>query len=250
MNHIIYPLLIAAASICPISSCALQSPYSDRSTLQTWNVPVTAFTDIYNDCSIDVEYTPSDRFSVTVKAPAELRKYVSVSVTGHALVVSMKHHSFIVHSDDDIKVMVTAPKLNNIRLSGSADFQAKTLSTDKLSAGTTGSGGIRIGSLTCKNGLSLQTTGSGNIQVEGNVSGEVSLRTAGSGDIRATVSATGDVGCSTTGSGDIRLNIRTEGLVTATGTGSGDIYLSGTARSVKSHSSGSGEVYSKKLNIK
>lgn len=250
MNKIFYPLLLAATFIFATTSCASESPRADRSTLQTWNVPVTAFSDLSDNSSIDVEYTPSDRYSVTVTAPSALRKYVSIAVKGHTLVVSMKPYSGIIRSTGGIKVRVAAPRLGTIRLSGSGDFSAATLSTGQLSVSISGSGDVSIGSLTCRDGLSLQTSGSGDIRVEGNVSGEVSLKSTGSGDIHASVSATGDVGCRTSGSGDIRLNIRTSGRLTATSTGSGDIYLSGTARSAKTHSSGSGDIYSKKLNIK
>lgn len=271
MNKIFYPLLIAAAFVFATTSCTLESPRGNRSNLQTWNVPVTAFSELYDNSSIDVEYTPSDRYSVTVTAPAKLREYVNIKVKGSTLVVSMKSFSGIIRSDGGVKVLVTAPRLRDIRLSGSGDFRAGRLSTDELSISTSGSGDIhigtvsttdastlsasgsgdiRIGSLTCKDRLSLQTTGSGDLYIEADATGEVSLKTSGSGDIHATVSTTGDVGCRATGSGDISLNLRKAGLVTATTTGSGDISLSGTARSVKTHSSGSGDVYSKKLDIK
>ena len=51
------------------------------------------------------------------------------------------------------------------------------------------------------------------------------------------------------GSGDIDLECRDAGVIDASTTGSGDIYVSGTARGINSRRSGSGNVYSGKLQL-
>ncbi|MBO4567167.1 MAG: DUF2807 domain-containing protein [Bacteroidales bacterium] len=51
------------------------------------------------------------------------------------------------------------------------------------------------------------------------------------------------------GNGDIDLLCKDAGMVNASASGSGDISLSGTARSLKSNKSGSGDVLSDGLNI-
>ena len=58
-----------------------------------------------------------------------------------------------------------------------------------------------------------------------------------------------DISVRMSGSGDITLKCKDAGYIDASLSGSGDLVLSGTARSVQSHTSGSGRVNSNKLTI-
>lgn len=240
-------LVLAATSLFTATSCVAVT--NEKDTRITWEVPVEAFASIYNNVSYDIQYVQSDSYGVTVKAPKELRDYVKIYVKSGTLVVTQKFSFKSLSTRYGVSVKVRAPKLNSVKLTGSGDFTADNIKSDELKVMTSGSGDINIGKLACSGDASFATfgsgdirIGSGNISIDAQIAGFLSLRSTGSGDIKAKVSGARDAEIRSTGSGDISCDIKASGVVSATTTGSGDIWLSGTAGSVKQHSSGSGDI--------
>ena len=167
-----------------------------------------------------------------------------------------------------LRIVISVPEIESITLQGSGDlFHEGLLQVDNsLSLKVSGSGDMRIGSVSCK-GFETSTSGSGNIDIEslaaaGNVSaratgsgdihipgrvavdGGVELSVSGSGDIDIkSVSASGNASVRTTGSGDICLrDVVFNGDMDLKTSGSGDIIVNGTCRDVVASSSGSGNI--------
>lgn len=245
MNKFLRLTFFAAVLFFVTTSCMARKYSDDR---VTWTVPVGSFTEIVENSSIDVEYVESDSYGVTVKAPNELRQYVSISVKGNTLYVSMKQHRGIYNFKRGVDVIVKTPKLNSVKLSGSGDFEAKSLTANALYLFTNGSGDISIGNVYSSGEITATTSGSGDIRIEKiSCKSDLALLTRGSGDIIVSDAAVGNVSMKTTGSGDIKAMVKTSGSVTATSTGSGDIHISGSASSLRERSTGSGDIHSKGL---
>lgn len=99
--------------------------------------------------------------------------------------------------------------------------------------------------VTAKSLSSLTTSGSGNIQLDGNLTGNASLKTSGSGSIKGNVNAFSLV-VSVSGSGNITSAITAEKL-TASVSGSGGLNLAGNVKDAEIKVSGSGHIRAQEL---
>lgn len=187
--------------------------------------------------SIDVEIKNGDTYSLTVQNDENLLPYVITEVDNGALNIHYKDGYFINH--DHAKVVVTAPSLEKLSSSGSADI--------------TSNGVIK----NSKN-IEIHTSGSGDINVEVNAP---SIKVSGSGSGNVSLSGmTKDFDCKMSGSGDVKCNnLKSENaIIHVSGssdvhvfasvslkvnvTGSGDVYYGGNPTSPEIHITGSGTV--------
>ena len=187
--------------------------------------------------SIDVEIRNGDNYSLTVQDDENLLPYVITEVDDGVLIIHYKDGYAIMH--DHSKVIVTAPTLEKLSSSGSADI--------------TSSGVIKN-----SNQMEITTSGSGDINVEVDAP---SIRVSGSGSGNVTLSGrTKDFDCRISGSGDVKCaNLKSENAVIHVSgssdvhvfasvslkvniTGSGDVYYGGNPASPETHITGSGTV--------
>lgn len=99
--------------------------------------------------------------------------------------------------------------------------------------------------VTAKTLSSLTSSGSGNIQLEGSLTGNAEMKASGSGNINAAVNAT-SLAVSVSGSGHITSAI-TAGQLNASVSGSGGLALNGAVKNADIKVSGSGNIKAKEL---
>ncbi len=187
--------------------------------------------------SIDVEIRNGDNYSLTVQDDENLLPYVITEVDNGALNIHYKDGYFINH--DHAKVVVTAPTLEKLSSSGSADITSD-------------------GVIKNSKDIEIHTSGSGDISVEVDAP---SIRVSGSGSGDVSLSGiTKDFDCKMSGSGDVKCsNLKSENTVIHISgssdvhtfasvslkvnvTGSGDVYYGGNPASPEIHITGSGTV--------
>jgi len=185
-----------------------------------------------------VDYTQSPVSKVEVSAQQGILDVLQTYVSNNKLVVKYKD-GIRVNSHEAIRVEISAPQVNSLRLSGSGnlyvngpftpgsldldisgsgDMNLAELNTGYLDANISGSGNIRIsqGSVTEEK---LKISGSGNMNLENLTASRVTTNTSGSGTMRVTATQT--------------LNV--------TISGSGNVYYKGSPQ-ISAFISGSGKV--------
>lgn len=223
------------------------------------NRSCSQFTEIHAKGSFKVFYKQGAEWSVMVEGKQKDVDKITTTCKEGALYVKMDG---AMANAKTLKVVVTAPVLENIMLEGSADFVAETpiVIDDDLDVATSGSGDICIPRLEC-NSIYANVSASGKITIEevkassselgvrgsgdviiknANISGSAQLTVQGSGDVRiyGTVKR---VRASVMGSGDIRGTINSDN-VNATVMGSGDIDFSGRIKKHSQSVTGTGDI--------
>lgn len=168
--------------------------------------------------SVDVELRRGELCTVKVIGDDNLVDLVDTSVSAMRLYVGFKPNTNI-RTKIGLKVVVTAPELDEIDLNGSGDLQASGLRQDIVRLNLNGSGDVDL---------------SGDVQV-------ASLHVAGSGDISATSLKAREASVFIHGSGDAdvyaseRLNVNING--------SGDVIVNGSPKHRVVNVHGSGKVH-------
>ena len=212
---------------------------------------VGEFDSISSCCSLDLIYTQKEGpQSVVLTCDENLVEYYEIRVEDGSLIIDTKRGTSI-NTKAKSYLTVTSPTLTSLRLSGSGDCNITSpIATDgDFSFKVSGSGDIEAdGAVICKNFYS-SVSGSGDIDVAGVQAQAADFKDSGSGNIEVESITAEDITIKMSGSGDIALICKEAGYINASLSGSGDLNLSGTARSVKSNSTGSGNVRSGNLTI-
>ena len=156
---------------------------------------------------------------LTVQDDENLLPYVITEVDNGVLNIHYKNGYSIMN--DHAKVFVTAPSLEKITSSGSADI-------------------TRRGTIKNSNQIEIRTSGSGDINAEVDAP---SISVSGSGSGNVTLSGrTKDFDCKISGSGDVKCaNLKSENAVIHV-SGSSDVHVFASV-SLKVNVAGSGDVY-------
>ena len=265
-------VIVAALAVC---SCV----FSGISVLKGNGVAVDTVIDVegFNAISLpastDVVYKFTDgERSVVLTCDEKLVDYYYIHVEDSILVADVKPGVFCLSTKVQSVLTVCSPVLDGVIVSGSGDCTVLgPVSTDRdfylkcsgsgdvsisgrvscpsFTATTTGSGDISLDAVVCESGAEIKTTGSGDFDISALSAQSAGITTSGSGDIAIEEITADLITARSSGSGDIDLMCKDAGLVDASTSGSGDISLHGTARSIKSKHSGSGDVISNGLRI-
>ncbi len=227
-------MLIAVMAL--FSSCKIESS-KDLGPETTRTIDTREFNQLVISVGTDVEYIPSDTFSVTITAPEKSFDRILVNVSDSTLSIEgsrgkeEKGVEWIINNTGAVasKIVVRAPYLTCVSLAGSAIFTC-----DRV---------IKAPQLT------LAVAGSGEINMAGVEAGIVKASVAGSGDIAARLTRADETTINVTGSGSVSLALADCGDVTAGVAGSGDITLSGKARTFKQDVTGSGSIDTDNLKL-
>ena len=234
MNKIIGIVIIFVA----FSSC---TTITGSGKIKTEERTPGQFDGIQSSGSIDIEVKNGPSIMVEIEGDDNILPYVVTKINNGLLTIGYKHNISLI--DAHIKAFVTAPNLNRIYVSGSADI----VSHDTLKDG---------------NGIELKVTGSGDIKalihapsVLADISGSGSIQLKGlTRTFELTVSGSGDVKChdlmsentivkvSGSGSAHVFASVRLDARVS----GSGDIFYSGNPASPSINKSGSGSIQMEK----
>ena len=179
------------------------------------------------DSSIDVDYVQGDANTVVITGPKGLTDRVRL-VDGRLdlgdgderVVFGWSNGNFSARSErDELKVVITAPKVNRFNAKGSGDLQITGYDQPSLTVHIAGSAEVTASGRTDQ--LKLDIAGSGDAQVHANKQLKVSI--AGSGDVNFGGVAV-DVDVSIMGGGDVTI-ARATGAVSRSVAGSGDIRI-------------------------
>lgn len=190
--------------------------------------------------SIDIMLTQAPDFSVQVKGDKNLLPYVIVDVDGNTLKIKTKK-GYNLRPKQHLEVDISAPVFNTISSDGSGNVTTQNTLTnkDKISFELSGSGNIQA--KVDADALESETSGSGNVSFSGRAD-DAEMSVAGSGNIHCFSLTTENTSITINGSGNA--DVYATKKLNLTVNGSGDIQYKGSA-TVDSHINGSGSVSKK-----
>ena len=198
---------------------------------------VSGFTSVLVSGSGQAEITIGDSDSLVIEAEDNILPLIESSVLSGKLTLGLKPNTSI-STMRGIRYTITVKSLTGVETSGSADVTVtNTARADDFSAYTSGSGAIKLSDVQAQT-LTVQTSGSGNVNAAGKVD-EARITTSGSGNFTGSDLQCASATATTSGSGNVTLWV-TDSL-TARTSGSGNIRYYGQP-SVSSSESGSGRV--------
>jgi len=199
-----------------------------------------SFIEVVNTTQVDVIYHKADSLSITVNAESNLLKHILTIIENNRLEIKTDPWNACFDYRHKPVVTITAPELSNMKLTGSGDISADSITGNSVGIELTGSGDIFADNILC-NDLAVTITGSGDIELRDAICNNSDLTITGSGDMNITGNCENGI-MRIFGSGDIDSDEFR--LITAneTITGSGDIYTY-VLNSLKAAISGSGNIY-------
>lgn len=221
-----------------------------KDSLETVSRQLSAVNALQVSGPFDVYIEQGTKESVTYQAPKEILDRIVADVEGSTLRISNKHDNWgwgykswwsdksWWHHHGKIMVHVIVKDLNRINISGSGGtFFDKGISTGSLQLMVRGSGEVH-GKVSVKE-LDSHISGSGNIRLAGTAESST-VRVSGSGNFVASELITANSAVRVSGSGNAKINASNK--LTAAVTGSGDVRYTGDAKSIRSSTSGSGNI--------
>ena len=185
--------------------------------------------------------TQGSETSLEVEGQPNIVSELDTYVENNTLMVKFKSKN-INMSYKKLIVHVSTPNIESLNLHGSGDVTALTdLNSNQLNISISGSGDVRLKSVTCKN-MDVHVQGSGDVTVSGGTTDSITMNVNGSGDIEAYELNAKSVIAHTNGSGDIKC--RALDAIDASVNGSGDIHYKGRPANTKVHTNGSGSISS------
>jgi hypothetical protein len=270
MRKFFIPLTMICTTFFYSGACIAETVKEDRKT--------EPFSKISSANGIDVYYTQSSSYAVTVEADKEYIDKIITKTEGKTLVVKLEDgfrnfalrgifgHKLI----KVMKVYVSAPTLDEVKASGGSDFYADKLKSDnsfqlKISGGAdaeitdltvAGDAEISASGGADADISSLTVTGNADVSASGGADADISsLTVTGNADVSASGGADCDikslraVECklSASGGGDINVGVELSGNLKASASGGADIDVSGKANDVVASASGGSDINLRKL---
>lgn len=193
----------------------------------------------------EVYITQSPDYVVKVMTNRDVLNKIETKVSDGKLTITANQKNPLNDiSNLQIKLFISLPNIENLKLFGSGDINAKKIETKDISLNVSGSGGIAIGNLLSQN-LEATVNGSGDINLGNLLASSLVASVSGSGDIRlASEQEIETCSFSVFGSGDISAEKLKAQNIDATVNGSGDIYTY-PLKQIKARVNGSGDIYYK-----
>lgn len=192
-----------------------------------------------------------DTESLEIIASSKLMERIEVDARGTTLRLRLKDKSNwgFFNVDSKIHYQLSVKKLNQLKMTGSADVEAASdLSADRLNIERAGSGDLRLNNVEVTR-FRLSSSGSGDFNVTTIVAQDIELSSAGSGDLKAQqLQASKSIELDTAGSGDNVIDKMDSQSLEITMAGSGDTKIGGgNVRNQNIDISGSGTYSAKKM---
>jgi Putative auto-transporter adhesin, head GIN domain len=230
-------LPIVTTFLLLVSSCNF---ISGNGNVRTEKRNTGGFTSVKTSGSIDVEINSGDTYEVSAEDDDNLLPYLVTEVNNGILDIHYKNNTSI--NNDHAKVYVTAPSLDKIGVSGSADITIHDIlkNAQEIEINVSGSGNIR-GAVDAPI-VSMRVSGSGNIDLKGRTK-DLDCSVNGSGDINCAALRSENATVKVSGSGNAYIFASVH--LSASSFGSGDIYYGGNP-TTEIHTAGSGSVQAEK----
>lgn len=225
-----------------ISGCSYFGPCFDGSgpVISDFR-DIDNFTGVSNTGSFDVYVKHADTFGVEVVAQENLIPVIETYVSGYTLIVKTQNGTCI-RSSTPIRVNVSLPETEILRLSGSGRVYADIVSGREVEISNSGSGNMAIDSVIADIYL-LGNSGSGHISITGSDINEIEAVQSGSGAIMCgTLSGTTEVKMRHSSSGDISAAIIDGAVIDVVLSGSGTLELTGDVETAEYTLNSSGRI--------
>jgi len=236
-------LIIASAAIALISSCNVISGdmITGNGNIRTEKRNTGNFNSVKASGAIDVEISNGDAYAVSVEDDDNILPYIITEVNNGVLNVHYRDNTSI--NNDHGKVYVTAPTLEKIISSGSADITSQDIikNSQQITLTASGSGNIKIGVDAPETEASV--SGSGNVSLHGRTK-DFTCHISGSGDLDCKSFQSENTTVTVSGSGNAHVFASVH--LSASVHGSGDVFYSGNPANPEIHTSGSGSVQAEK----
>lgn len=251
--------LVASLALVLFSSCTITVKENKSTKLTGETVKVTRacepFDKITMSGGLDIKYIEDDSCYVEIEADKALNAKVSTEVTDGILNIALLQTSFdgnifetddkaqddrtfTFHGmknaidktlDDDIKVIVHAPYLNEIQSHGAIDFEAYKVKS--------------------QGAFYLSTSGKSEVEIKRLESRKVELSTSGLSDIEVGIYDADNVYIDSSGNSELDILFRNCGTVNLESSGACDAKLKGDVRNLIRDVSGRADIDDSKLNI-
>lgn len=204
----------------------------------TQSFALTGFTGVKVAGPDDVTIRQGDAFAISAKGPKNELEELEIKRDGALLSIGRKREgfSFSGRDQDGVRIDITMPKLDILRLTGSGSIDADTVDGDTVQAVLSGSGDLKVAKLNGKK-AEITLSGSGDVEVGGGTIGKGDYSVTGSGNIDADSLAAQTLDISITGSGDVDAQASAAADINILG--SGDATISGGGKCT-THAMGSG----------
>jgi len=201
---------------------------------------VGAFTSLSSGGPLNVEITYGSSSSLKIEGDENILPYIETYVKDGTLKIKVKDMNSI-NPKITLRVEIGMSTIDGISQSGSGTIKGNgDFTCDKTSDfNISGSGHMEL-SFAKFNGAKISMSGSGSMELKGNIAGDVDMHQSGSGHIDCLNAPCENATASIAGSGSMRLNASK--TIEARISGSGDISYTGTAQ-LSSHISGSGHIH-------
>lgn len=228
-------LLLAIMGILVFTSCEKIKGEGPVIT-ETRNVGSFAGVDLRGDAT--VHFSKGNDLKIELHGQQNVLEVLETYKSGTNLVIKYRN-DIRLGRHDPVTIYLTAPDLNDLRISGSGDiFVTGDIVNNDMEMDISGSGNINMDKL--KTGyLDANISGSGSVEIEGGEAADEILRISGSGNFYLPNVIAKKAMTTTSGSGDIRIHVSDE--LRSTISGSGSVYYKGQPL-VNSSISGSGKV--------
>ena len=185
-----------------------------------------------------VYYRQSPVTRVEVSAQQNVLDVLQTYVSNNKLVVKYKDNVWV-KSNEMVRVEISAPDINSLRLSGSGNVYVNgPVTTGALDLDISGSGDVNLTELNTSH-LDANISGSGSIRISGGTATEEKLKISGSGSLELENVVASRITTNTSGSGTIKVTANQ--VLNVTISGSGNVYYKGSPQ-VNVSVSGSGRV--------
>lgn len=165
-----------------LAGCSYFGPCINGSgPLQSEFRNIQDFTGIINSGSFEVYVSEADTFGVEVVAQENLLPLIETYVSGGNLIIETKNYNCY-RSGSAVKVNISLPEMNLLRLSGSGKISADVAASPDVEIFNSGSGYMEVDSVFAESFL-VSNSGSGHITLEGVVASEAMMIQSGSGTI-------------------------------------------------------------------
>ena len=205
-------------------SCDLTTEYhSGNGNVLKEDRNISDFQSVKTSGSIEVEIIPGDHFAVVVENDENLLEYVITEVHDDVLEVSYKEGGY---RNEHSKVFVSAPYLNEVISSGSADIYIRDVLKNKKEIRFRSSGSGDISGEVDAPTIQYSGFGSGNINLSGRTK-NFNCDVKGSGDVKCQDLKSENTDVKVSGSSDVKVFASVNLKVWLAG--SGDVTYSGNA---------------------
>lgn len=230
-------LIVAMASVLALLVSSCEKVTGDGPMI-TEKRATGNFTGLDMRMDADVEVRQDPAHDVEITAQRNILNVIETYVSDGRLVIKFKN-DVRVKNYQQVKINVSAPLFNSLRLAGSGKVYASgSFSPVNMDLALSGSGNLHIQQLNT-GVLDASVSGSGNIYVQSGTITKERLRISGSGNMELENVTASEADVKTSGSGNIRL-YSTQRLDVVI-SGSGNVYYRGNPV-INSTISGSGKV--------